>query len=162
MASLQWSETLALGIEPMDATHQEFVELLAQVQNAPDDALLARWQTLIDHTDEHFGREDRWMTDTGFSSTNCHTTQHKVVLEVMREGYKRADLAIVRQMADELCTWFPMHAQAMDAALALHLRSVGYDTATGTVAQPHALPQTRIEGCHSEHCTPNESVASTV
>ncbi|GAB4215559.1 MAG: hypothetical protein Fur007_13820 [Rhodoferax sp.] len=160
MATLQWSETLALGLGAMDDTHQEFVDLLAQVQAASDADLLARWQTLIDHTDAHFGREDRWMTDTGFASTNCHTTQHKVVLEVMREGHRRADLAIVRQMADELCTWFPMHAQAMDAALALHLRSVGYDPATGVVSLPQALPKAKIEGCHSETCTTHEAEAS--
>ncbi len=29
------------------------------------------------------------MTDPGFSSTHCHTTQHKVVLQVMREGARR-------------------------------------------------------------------------
>lgn len=92
---------------------------------------------LVTHTDEHFTREDRWMKDTGFSSTNCHTTQHQVVLQVMREGEKRGDageLAVIRQMVDELGIWFPQHAQAMDAALALHLRSVGYDGNTGQVS----------------------------
>jgi hypothetical protein len=43
----------------------------------------------------------------------------------------RGSLAVVRQMADELAIWFPHHAQSMDAALALHLRSVGYDEQTG-------------------------------
>jgi hemerythrin len=97
------------------------------------------------------------MTDTGFSSTNCHSTQHKVVLEVMREGQKRADYAIVRQMADELGLWFPQHAQAMDAALALHLRNVGYDPVSGHVNLPQALPEQAIEGCHSTTCSSHEA-----
>jgi len=157
MSTLQWSDTLTLDLPLMDDTHHEFVDLLAQVVSAPDDTLLGLWRELVDHTHEHFAREDRWMTDTGFSSTNCHSTQHKVVLEVMREGQSRADLAIVRQMADELGIWFPQHAQGMDSALALHFRSVGYDPLTGQVNLPQALPERAIEGCHSAECSSHEA-----
>jgi hemerythrin len=103
------------------------------------------------------------MNDTGFSSTNCHATQHQVVLQVMREGDIRGtagDLAVVRQMADELGTWFPMHAQAMDAALALHLRGVGYDEKTGTVNMPQALPTETIQGCGGATCSTDEMLAT--
>jgi hemerythrin len=121
---------------------------------------LPLWQELVAHTDEHFAREDRWMTDTGFSASNCHSTQHQIVLKVMREGSKRGltgDLAVVRQMADELGVWFPQHANAMDAALAQHLRNVGYDETTGQVHLPQAMPSEQIEGCHSDSCTPHEA-----
>ncbi len=156
MPVLQWSDTLALDLPEMDHTHREFVDLLAQVVNATDQNILPLWSKLVDHTDAHFSREDRWMKETGFSSTNCHTTQHQIVLQVMREGVKRGqagELAVVRQMADELGIWFPQHAQAMDAALALHLRGVGYDPLTGQVAMPEALPIKAIEGCASESCS---------
>ncbi len=163
MSTLQWSESLALGLSFMDDTHQEFVDLLATVVNASDDALLPAWNTLIEHTDDHFGREDQWMKDTHFSSSNCHSTQHNVVLQVMREGYKHGqagDLSMVRQMADELGTWFPQHAQSMDAALALHLRGVGYDPVTGIVHVPQALPQEVIHGCGGDTCsTPSSEQA---
>lgn len=162
MATLQWSETLALDLPEMDKTHHEFVDLLAQVVNATDQHLLPLWSDLVAHTDEHFTREDRWMKDTGFSSTNCHTTQHQVVLQVMREGAKRGhagELAVVRQMADELGIWFPQHAQAMDAALALHLRGVGYDPLTGQVKMPEALPSEAIHGCASESCSDSTAPA---
>jgi hemerythrin-like metal-binding protein len=157
MLTLQWSDTLALGLPMMDDTHHEFVDLLAQVVSASDEELLDLWRGLIDHTHDHFAREDHWMTDTGFSSTNCHSTQHKVVLEVMREGQKRADCTIVRQMADELGIWFPQHAQAMDAALALHLRSVGYDPVTGEVQLPAAVPTQAIHGCGGNTCSPEDA-----
>jgi hemerythrin-like metal-binding protein len=153
--SLQWSEALSLDMPLMDTTHQEFVDLLAQVVESPDATLLTRWALLIDHTDDHFGREDQWMLDTGFSAENCHSTQHKIILEVMREGGKRGldgDMAIVRQMAHELGLWFPQHAQSMDASLALHLRSAGYDPITGAISQPQALPAAKIEGCSGSRC----------
>lgn len=160
MPTLQWSDTLALGLPEMDDTHREFVDLLAQVVNASDDTLMPLWRNLVHHTDEHFAREDRWMKTTGFSSTNCHTTQHQVVLQVMREGDKRGaagELAVVRQMADELGSWFPMHAQAMDAALALHLRNVGYNPLTDQVSMPQALPAESIHGCGGSSCATDDA-----
>lgn len=156
MSLLEWSDALALDLPAMDDTHREFVELLARVHQADDAALLARWQQLIAHTDDHFGREDQWMHSTGFSSSNCHSMQHKVVLQVMREGLVRGqagDLALVRQMAQELGIWFPQHAQAMDAALALHLRGVGFDPASGVVHMPAALPRSAIHGCGGASCS---------
>lgn len=162
MATLQWSDTLALGVPAMDATHHEFVTLLTQVVHATDDTLLPLWRLLVAHTDEHFAREDRWMQDTGFSSSNCHTSQHQIVLQVMMEGDRRGsagELAVVRQMADELATWFPMHAQAMDAALALHLRTVGYDPLTGQVNLPQAMPAEAIHGCGGDTCSPADAPA---
>jgi hemerythrin len=60
--------------------------------------LLASWQRVVDHTQDHFDREDRWMGGTRFSSSNCRTM---------------------------LGQWFLHHAQSMDAALALHLRNAG-------------------------------------
>ena len=115
MQHLEWSDALALELPAMDDTHREFVDLLAAVNTATDDSLLAQWAALIDHTDDHFGREDAWMQATRFASSNCHTMQHKVVLQVLREGLKRGqagELGVVRQMAQELVIWFPHHAQA--------------------------------------------------
>lgn len=159
MPELQWSDSYTMDLPVMDDTHREFVDLLAKVVHATDAQLMQLWEELVAHTDLHFAREDRWMTDTGFSPTNCHTTQHQVVLKVMREGSKRGhvgDLAVVRQMADELGVWFPQHANAMDAALAQHLQSVNYDDKTGQVRLPQALPTEEIEGCHGSSCSADE------
>jgi hemerythrin-like metal-binding protein len=143
MAALEWSDALALDLPQMDTTHEEFVALLGAVDAADDDALLDAWHALVEHTDVHFGQEDRWMRETRFASGNCHSVQHQVVLQVMREGEKRAragELALLRMMAAELALWFPQHAQSMDAGLALHLRSVGFDPASGAVARGERLP----------------------
>jgi len=74
----------------------------------------------------------------------------------MREGAKRGltgELGVVRQMAHELGLWFPQHAQSMDAALALHLRGVGFDPVTGIVHAPQALPLEEIHGCGGASCS---------
>ena len=159
MPSLVWSDALSLSMPVMDATHQEFVDLLAIVEASSDAELLANWQTLLKHTDEHFAREDKWMQDTGFAPGNCHSSQHAVVLTVLKEGATRGaegDLAPIRQMAQELTLWFPHHAQNMDFGLALHLKSMGYDPETGELSNPDKLPEQAISGCGGS-CSDNNS-----
>lgn len=162
MPKLEWSDTFALDVPVMDDTHQEFVDLLAAVVSASDDTLLPRWDDLVQHTDEHFAREDRWMLATGFAVDNCHSSHHKLILQIMRDGARRGragELAVVRQMADELGTWFPHHANSMDAGLAAHLKAIGYDTVTGTIARPAGVPAELIEGCSHSACdTEGEAV----
>ena len=56
--------------------------------------------------------------------------QHKVVLQVMREGTARAeqgDLKVLRVMASELALWFPQHAQSMDARWLCTCAAWGFD-----------------------------------
>lgn len=147
---LVWSDALSLSMPVMDQTHVEFVDLLAEVQAAPDGQLVSKWQALVDHTDAHFAQEDRWMLATGFAPGSCHMTQHSVVLKVLREGLQagmQGQLTLIRQMAHELTLWFPHHAQTMDAGLALHLKSVGHDPFTGELSRPDALPSQAMNGC---------------
>ena len=156
MPALPWSEELALGLPVMDETHKEFVELLARAEAARDEDLPAVWEELVAHTGEHFAREDEWMLATGFAAGNCHSSHHKVVLQVLRDGLAKAasgDLAPARQMTRELAAWFPQHAQTMDSALALHLRDVGYDPSTGELPDRSALPAEAISGCGGTSCS---------
>lgn len=150
-ATVKWSDELSLDLDFMDDTHREFIDLLAAIEVAPDDRVVDCFATMIEHTDGHFGAEDRWMKETHFSSSNCHTMQHSVILQVLREGLRRGreegDLVLLRDLAKELGIWFTQHAQSMDAALALHLRGVGYNAETGKVSHPEALPQHEISGC---------------
>lgn len=157
MATLNWSDDFALGVDAMDTTHQEFIALLAQVQAAPDDQALNCWRALVAHTQEHFDSEDRYMLATGFAATNCHTTHHKMILDVLRQGLslgEAGDLGPLRQMAEELTVWFPIHADSMDAALAMHLKRVGFDPATGQMNAAQNQPDEAIHGCGGACETP--------
>ena len=143
MTTLQWSEELELGLAYMDETHREFVDLLASAALATDAQLLDAWQDVVAHTEDHFGREDKWMQDSFFPPGDCHATEHDAILQVMREGARRGaagNLAMVRQLARELGVWFAGHAQSMDTALALYLKDVGYNEETGQVARPYVHP----------------------
>lgn len=155
MSTMQWNDDFVLGIHQMDQTHKEFVELVAAVQQADDAHLLEEWATLIDHTQVHFDTENRWMEATRFAATNCHATHHQAVLDVMKEGLeygRKGHLSVVRQMAEELTSWFPIHADSMDTALSLHMQRVGFDPTTGAISQPAALPAELIHGCGGDTC----------
>jgi len=146
---------MSLDMPALDTLHTECTDLIAAVLDAADDALLALWDRLIAHTAEHFAQEDRWMQATGFAPDNCHSSQHAIVLKIMREGAEKGakgDLGVIRQMAYELTVWLPHHVSAMDAGLVLHLKSVGFNTETGQIDNPDALPQTTLTSCRSEPC----------
>ena len=143
-----------LGLPAIDQTHVEFVELLAATELADDGQLLERLQALTDHTVDHFGREDQWMADTAFAPVNCHSMQHRVVLqtleELLRRGREEGDLALVREILPELGKWFTQHAQTMDAALAWHLDQVGFDETTGQMSRlPSAETPAQSGSCAS-------------
>lgn len=126
MNTVEWSDALLLDYPPMDEVHRAFVDLLAMAQTASDEALPQAWATVVEHTRQHFAREDDWMRRTRFAAADKHLLQHKVVLNVLHEGLALAragDLQAVRDMAAELAAWFAKHTQTLDAALALHMRS---------------------------------------
>ena len=154
--SLAWSEALVLGLEALDQTHLEFVELLGQAEQADDAQLLDRLEALLAHTVDHFGQEDRWMAATAFAPMNCHAMQHRVVLqtlqELLRRGREEGELALVREILPELGRWFAQHAQTLDAGLAAHLQDVGFDPATGSVQRPERLPAQAQQGCGTASC----------
>lgn len=159
MTTLAWSPALALDHPQMDATHEEFVDLLAAADAAlsgADAPLLAAFDTLVAHTEQHFAQEDRWMAATGFAPGNCHAFQHQAVLQVMQECARRAreanDFEPLRLAVGELAIWFPQHAQSMDAALAGHMASLGFDTATGRCRDDAPALAEAITGCGGSRC----------
>ena len=65
------------------------------------------------------------MRESNFPACQCHQNEHEMLLEVIAEVRRRFDAGdseIVARLAQELPQWFEVHANAMDAALAVHLR----------------------------------------
>lgn len=132
-----WSVELANQHPQMDATHQEFIDHLARLHAALDgerSALLDAFDDMVLHTVAHFGQEDRWMLDTGYTPENCHTLQHRQVLDLFRDLRRQIveqdRWELIGRLLPELSDWFSQHAQGADAALAFHISTVGYDTVT--------------------------------
>ena len=115
-----------VGFEPMDAMHREFRDLLVELARGERDqgeALLA----LHEHLIRHCSQEEQWMRESNFPACACHQREHEMLLEVVAEVRRRVDAGdaeIGRRLAAELPPWFELHANAMDAGLAIHLRDV--------------------------------------
>jgi hemerythrin-like metal-binding protein len=158
MSTLAWHPDYETQHAQMDDTHREFVTLLQQVDAAlaDDDAtLLARMDALTDHTVDHFAREDAWMAANGFGAENCHSLQHKQVLEVVAEVRRlfvdQGKREYVEQLLPALMQWFSQHAQAADYGLAqvlLHPEPVAADTSEPAL-DTHGAGH---NGCGSASC----------
>ena len=128
MNLIDWSPELELGEETMDATHREFVELLNAVGAAPDDELLPRLDAFLEHTEAHFGDENRRMAEVNFPPSHCHTNEHENVLLIIRDVRGRVeggDFEVGRVLATAVADWFRQHAATMDTMLAWYLRTGG-------------------------------------
>jgi hemerythrin-like metal-binding protein len=140
MLKMEWDDKLVLGLAPMDATHQEFVECYNALAAADEAAFLDRLDDFIAHTEAHFEQENVWMAAINFPG--CHKAEHDRVLAVLHDVRKRAaagDLALGRRLVEELPPWFENHASGMDAALAFHIETIGFDTDSGSVGHPEKL-----------------------
>lgn len=155
MTTLAWTDNLVLNQPTLDSTHQEFVEHLNAFGAALDagvDALPA-YHALLAHTEAHFAMEEDWMARCGFEAQNCHASQHKMVLNVMREALRYAtelkDREPLNILRTELAGWFPQHAEMMDAALVFTMEQLGFDPATGECRE---AAETGSSGCGSSSC----------
>ncbi|MDO9596623.1 MAG: bacteriohemerythrin [Azoarcus sp.] len=137
MAQMQWSEQFELGLGRMDDTHREFVTFYNEVANAAPEEFLERLDAFVAHTEAHFDQENRWMEQVNFPG--CHRAEHDRVLVVMRDvraRVEKGDAFLGRRLMEELPAWFDNHVSGMDAALAFHLESIGYDVDTGVITPP--------------------------
>jgi hemerythrin len=153
---MSWTDSLRTGDARMDETHKEFVDMINQILATPEDQQLPVYKAFLSHTAEHFAQEERWMLATGFSADNCHAEHHATILETMRvveAHYLDSDPTIITRMAEALAEWFPGHANSMDAGLAAHLKSVGFDSETETLADPSAIKNVTMSGCSSVSCS---------
>lgn len=119
--AIRWNDSLLLGYTPMDLVHQEFVQCVANLQQARLDDLPACLDALALHLKAHFDEEDRWMEETQFPARGCHIDEHAAVLQSVHQVQAllaQGDVAVCRRLAEELARWFPGHADYLDSALA--------------------------------------------
>jgi hemerythrin len=153
---LTWTPALHTGDARMDHTHEEFVAMLNQLLATPQEQQLPLYLQFVQHTQEHFAQEERWMLATGFAPDNCHASHHATIMETLHavvEHYQKDDPEIITRLAEALVEWFPQHAASMDAGLALHMKEVGFDSKTETLADPSRVRPATMSGCGSVSCS---------
>lgn len=116
-----WQDDLRLGWAPIDAIHDEFLELLNVLRTASDERMAEALAAVHQHSREHFASEERWMEETDFPARDCHIDEHAAVLASMAGVARRVageEFEAGRRLAAALVDWFPGHAEYLDSALA--------------------------------------------
>ena len=137
MTTLAWSPTLALNDVVMDHTHEEFIELLNAVGAAGPDTIEAAMRAFVEHTEQHFAEEERWMTESGFPPLGCHQNQHNMVMQVAREVCARVakgETTLGAPFAQAVAEWFGDHVTVMDSILKQYMDMQGYVPVMGETA----------------------------
>lgn len=118
---MPWDERFSLGVAEMDATHREFVAMADALLAAPDASFPALFEALREHTRLHFEHEGKLMKACRFPAIGEHNGEHLRVLGELAHlarGVSGGRLAMARDYAHNLPTWFAAHLATMDAALA--------------------------------------------
>ncbi|HEY4297265.1 MAG TPA: hemerythrin domain-containing protein [Paraburkholderia sp.] len=120
--TLAWSDAMLLGHAPIDAAHEEFVEVVTALASCTQHTALTCLQAVQAHLLSHFGIEREWMEKTDFPATDCHLDEHQRVTDAVRKANELAavgevGLHDVKRLAQALADWFPGHADYMDSAL---------------------------------------------
>ncbi len=128
MALIDWDDSLyLLGLDIMDDTHREFVNLVNAASAASDAEFPALFNELVVHTQQHFEREEQLMKDSGFPAYGEHRDDHQRVLGEMNQFKKRVDKGMPafgrNYVRERMPEWFKLHAATMDSALAVHLNN---------------------------------------
>lgn len=119
--TITWGEHLLLGHSEMDGLHEEFVDLIGQLQSASDERLPELLRAMQAHLEHHFEEENQWMRESAFPPRDCHINEHTAVLQSVREVgalLAQGNISICRQLILALADWFPKHATHLDSALA--------------------------------------------
>lgn len=129
--ALAWSDAMLLGHGPIDAAHQEFVEVVNALAHCSPDTAAVCLQDLEAHIHSHFATEKAWMEKTDFPAAECHIDEHERVIDAVQKVNAKLclgelGLADVRRLAQALADWFPAHAAYMDSALSAWINKKTY------------------------------------
>ena len=120
---------LFLSRSDIDDLHQSFIELINRLDTVPADEFAELFMQLIEHTREHFTREEALMVKSGFPAIAEHCAEHGRVIGDLNQLERRVRLgrpmmarAYVRE---QLPGWFELHTRTMDSALVGHMRQRG-------------------------------------
>jgi len=118
---------LRVGLESIDARHEEFWALFEKLKVASDAEFIALFEEVVEHTKAHFAQEEADME--GYANKYEHEQEHQKALEEMwyfMDKAKNGKLFFAKAyVKDRLGDWFRTHLLNMDSDLARVIRLRG-------------------------------------
>jgi len=118
-------DELQLNIEPMDAKHDEFLVLLKEIKASSDSEFLALFESMIEHTKEHFSFEEEIMDTHNFYDKKEHFDEHENLLNEMQYFYEKAKKMKMfgrSYINDYAYEKFKRHVTNIDSQLAMFIK----------------------------------------
>jgi hemerythrin len=96
VGSIEWDNSLVLGIKQIDEQHQQLVRLLGKSYNAiildgPQTEFDLIVKELSDYSAYHLSTEERLMTEYGFPHMNSHLLEHAELSRNVKEFRDKCD-----------------------------------------------------------------------
>ncbi|MGE5505484.1 MAG: bacteriohemerythrin [Actinomycetota bacterium] len=125
---ISWTDDMKLGIAFQDDDHREAVDMINALAQATGDDLLGLCRHFLTHCEEHFGREDEMMRQTGFFALVPHSGEHARVLDELRQVVANLEAGDPQPdyFRQALPAWFRGHLESMDAVTANFARQRGF------------------------------------
>jgi hemerythrin-like metal-binding protein len=125
-AQVEKKPMILVGYEDIDQDHREFEELVEKLSAADNVSFATVFDELLEHTRQHFERENELMVSSQYPAVGEHRGEHNRVLGEFEQFRKRVQRGLIpfgrAFVQDRLQPWFQLHITTMDAALAAHLR----------------------------------------
>lgn len=128
-----------VALESMNQTHKEEVELVNRLATlvadgirgqADEAAIAAQLDRWLDHTRDHFARENALMQQYAFPAYPVHSGEHERVLSLLEDLRRtwiesRALRPLALFLFEEWRAWFDNHVHTMDNVTASFIRQQG-------------------------------------
>jgi hemerythrin len=125
MKKLEWNESLATGIEVIDAQHKELIKRIDALDLAmygkAKVELVIMLEYLASYVEAHFNAEEEMMMKVHYPDFSSHYEEHKkfkqIYSRILQEyKVKGADNYLAMELDREVRKWLEHHLMVTDAA----------------------------------------------
>lgn len=125
MPFMEWSDTLSVKNEMIDADHKRLIGLVNTLHSAMMERQGAKivggvLDNLIDYTKTHFGREEKLMKDSAYPQYPAHKAEHDKLMQQANELQKKFATGVIGislETMDFLRDWLFNHIMKVDQQL---------------------------------------------
>lgn len=126
-----WDNKYTTGIEEIDRDHMRLVNLINDLYEAMQDGsggalLLPIFSALKHYTEDHFGKEERYMVECKAPDQRKHLEEHRHMAETLADlesRHRHGEAAISLQTLTFLRDWLTNHICVVDQAMAARLKT---------------------------------------
>lgn len=132
MKDITWSDILSIGVKEIDDDHRRLIDLFnilnhSVTEGRAPEYLGAVLEELINCTVWHFSHEERLMLEYGYQGLADHKTEHKDLIQSVKELQQkilRAGVLVAKDDLEYLERWLTQHILHDDMKMGSFLAEV--------------------------------------